>query len=115
MEIACAHRKKIASLSDRPINGSMKSTGRKTVKAATTSAPKAARSSGHATRHATTKAPSTTDDETTTDAAPPPAASAPAFEDIARRSYAIYLARGAEDGHDVEDWIQAEQELGARR
>ena len=31
--------------------------------------------------------------------------------DIARRAYALYLARGCEDGHDVDDWTQAEREL----
>ena len=32
-------------------------------------------------------------------------------EAIAQRAYALYLARGSEDGHDVEDWLQAEREL----
>ena len=31
--------------------------------------------------------------------------------DVARRAYDVYLARGQEDGHDVEDWLQAEREL----
>jgi len=31
--------------------------------------------------------------------------------DIARRAYALYLARGCEHGHDVDDWLQAEREL----
>jgi hypothetical protein len=31
--------------------------------------------------------------------------------EIARRAYDLYLARGREDGHDVEDWVQAEREL----
>ena len=39
----------------------------------------------------------------------------PTDEEIARRAYEIYLARGREDGHDVEDWIQAEQELSLGR
>jgi len=30
---------------------------------------------------------------------------------IAQRAYALYLARGREDGHDVEDWLRAEREL----
>lgn len=34
-----------------------------------------------------------------------------AGSDIARRAYALYLARGRENGHDVEDWLQAEGEL----
>jgi hypothetical protein len=33
---------------------------------------------------------------------------------IAQRAYALYLARGREDGHDVEDWLQAERELRER-
>ena len=31
--------------------------------------------------------------------------------DIARRAYDIYLARGREDGLNVQDWLQAEREL----
>ena len=31
--------------------------------------------------------------------------------DIARRAYELFLARGGEHGHDVEDWVQAEREL----
>ena len=31
--------------------------------------------------------------------------------DIARRAYDLYLARGCEAGHDLEDWLQAEREL----
>lgn len=31
--------------------------------------------------------------------------------DIARRAYDLYLARGREDGHDVDDWLQSEREL----
>jgi Protein of unknown function (DUF2934) len=31
--------------------------------------------------------------------------------DIARRAYELYLARDGEDGHDVDDWLQAEREL----
>ena len=39
--------------------------------------------------------------------------SAPTTEsDIARLAYALYLARGCEPGHDVDDWLQAERELG---
>ena len=33
--------------------------------------------------------------------------------DIARRAYELYAQRGCEAGKDVEDWIRAEQELGA--
>jgi hypothetical protein len=30
---------------------------------------------------------------------------------IAARAYELYLQRGREDGHDVEDWLAAEKEL----
>jgi hypothetical protein len=33
--------------------------------------------------------------------------------DIARRAYELYLARGCQHGHDLEDWVQAERELRA--
>jgi DUF2934 family protein len=33
--------------------------------------------------------------------------------DVARRAYDLYLARGCEHGHDVDDWMQAERELRA--
>jgi hypothetical protein len=36
---------------------------------------------------------------------------APTTEQIARRAYEIFLARGGEHGHDQEDWAQAEREL----
>ena len=32
-------------------------------------------------------------------------------DDIACRAYDLYVARGREDGHDIEDWMQAEREL----
>jgi hypothetical protein len=31
--------------------------------------------------------------------------------DIARRAYELYLARGCQHGHDLEDWVRAEREL----
>jgi Protein of unknown function (DUF2934) len=31
--------------------------------------------------------------------------------DIARHAYDLFVARGREHGHDVEDWIQAERAL----
>jgi hypothetical protein len=34
--------------------------------------------------------------------------------EIARRAYDLYLARGREHGHEVEDWLQAECDLGGR-
>jgi len=32
-------------------------------------------------------------------------------EQIARRAYELYEARGREDGHDVDDWLRAEAEI----
>lgn len=32
-------------------------------------------------------------------------------DDVTRRAYDLYLARGRQAGHDVDDWIQAEREL----
>ena len=57
-----------------------------------------------------------TDQTVTRTASRPPTAppSGPAQvteDDIARRAYDRYLARGCEDGHDLEDWFYAEQEV----
>jgi Protein of unknown function (DUF2934) len=35
----------------------------------------------------------------------------PITEVIANRAYELFLARGGEQGHDLDDWLQAEQEL----
>ena len=35
----------------------------------------------------------------------------PKAEQIAARAYQLYLERGRTDGHDVDDWLQAEYEL----
>lgn len=35
----------------------------------------------------------------------------PSQSAIAARAFAIYCERGCEPGHDVEDWLRAEQEL----
>ena len=66
----------------------MRIIGRKTVKTEKTSAPmvKASKSS---------KA----------------AKAAPTYEEIAKRSYELFLSRGGEHGHAEEDWLQAEREL----
>jgi hypothetical protein len=34
-------------------------------------------------------------------------------ERVAERAYELYVERGSEDGHDVEDWLRAEAELTA--
>jgi hypothetical protein len=35
----------------------------------------------------------------------------PTHQEIAARAYQLYLERGREDGHDTDDWFQAEYEL----
>jgi hypothetical protein len=40
---------------------------------------------------------------------------APSQDDIARRAYDLYQARGAEQGRDMEDWLRAERELRERQ
>ena len=37
----------------------------------------------------------------------------PSAEDIAREAYAIYEARGWQDGSDLDDWLEAERRLSA--
>ena len=36
-------------------------------------------------------------------------------EEIARRAYERFEGRGREPGHDVEDWLQAENDLRQRK
>jgi len=73
----------------------MKTTGRKTVKGEKTSAPKAVKAAKATSAEAAVKA-------------------APSHEEIAIRSYELYLQRGASDGFHEQDWLQAEAELLAR-
>ena len=35
----------------------------------------------------------------------------PITEAIARRAYELFLERGGEHGHDLDDWLEAENEL----
>ena len=71
----------------------MKIIGRKTVKGEKTSAPKAVKAgTGKTKMSSAVKA-------------------APTYEEIAKRSYEIYLERGGEHGHAEEDWARAESEL----
>ena len=37
----------------------------------------------------------------------------PNHEQIAQRAYELFVARGCEDGLDIEDWLTAEQQLVA--
>jgi hypothetical protein len=34
-------------------------------------------------------------------------------DDVTQRAYELFLARGRVDGHDVEDWLEAERQLVA--
>jgi hypothetical protein len=34
------------------------------------------------------------------------------LEKIRRRAHELFEARGREEGHDLEDWLQAEAEIG---
>jgi Protein of unknown function (DUF2934) len=74
----------------------MKTIGRKTVKGRQASAPMLAKSQDAPAASATrSHAP-------------------PSHEQIARRSYEIFLSNGGVHGRDVEHWIQAERELTGR-
>ena len=39
----------------------------------------------------------------------------PTHESIAMRAYEIYIERGAAPGRDLDDWLQAEQELTGKK
>jgi hypothetical protein len=41
--------------------------------------------------------------------------STPSREDVARRAYELFEARGAQPGWDLDDWLQAERELSSIR
>jgi hypothetical protein len=56
-------------------------------------------------------APVTTATTTTVKAEAPASPTPPTRDAIAKRAYELYLARGKADGHQFEDWIQAEREL----
>jgi len=43
-----------------------------------------------------------------------PAAQDNTEEEIRHRAYELYELRGREDGHDVEDWLEAEAEITGR-
>ena len=73
----------------------MNTTGRKTVKGEKVSAPKAVKAKQVAASTTEAKLP-------------------PSHEQIAMRSYELYLQRGAVDGYHEQDWLQAEAELLSR-
>jgi hypothetical protein len=35
----------------------------------------------------------------------------PTHQQISARAYQLYLERGRQDGHEIDDWLQAEYEL----
>jgi hypothetical protein len=35
----------------------------------------------------------------------------PRLKEITERAHELYLARGAEAGHELDDWLQAEREI----
>jgi hypothetical protein len=42
---------------------------------------------------------------------PSPGENHPNEDEVARRAYELYEARGAEPGHELEDWLEAENEI----
>ena len=36
-------------------------------------------------------------------------------EDIRHRAYELYVHRGRQDGHDLDDWLRAEEEMKGMR
>lgn len=39
----------------------------------------------------------------------------PTPDQVRRRAYDLWIARGCREGHDLEDWLDAERELRAQR
>jgi len=39
----------------------------------------------------------------------------PSPEEISKRAYELYLARDREEGHALEDWLKAQEELSRHR
>jgi len=93
----------------------MNTTGRKTVKGRTTSAPKKIEKASATKGNGSTELSETAAEVSATAAAPPTASPvlklAPTHEQIALRAYELFLARGSEPGHESEDWLAAEAEL----
>jgi len=96
----------------------MNTTGRKTVKGRTTSAPKKIEKSSATKVNGSNELSEAASEVASTGAAAPPTAApvlklAPTHEQIALRAYQLFLARGSEPGHESEDWLAAEAELSA--
>jgi hypothetical protein len=62
-----------------------------------------------AKRKSAGKTPDTASDRSSNPSTPEPVRVTE--QEIAERAYALYLARGCQPGHDIDDWLQAEQEL----
>ena len=90
----------------------MNTTGRKTVKGRTTSAPKKIEKAS-ATKERTSNEPSEATAEIAADSQSSAASvkPAPTREQIALRAYQINRARGSHPGHEAEYWLAAEAEL----
>jgi hypothetical protein len=46
---------------------------------------------------------------------PPTSAPQDLEHQIRLRAYELYEARGSEDGHEMEDWLRAEEELTSKK
>jgi len=92
----------------------MKNTGRKTVKGDKVSAPKAVKATS--SKITDEAKPAAAKPAAMTSATVPKSTSmsAPTHQEIAQRSYELYLARGSTDGHAEADWARAEAELRSR-
>jgi len=63
------------------------------------------------TEKETPKVPSTPANTSTSANTAAPVRTGPTHEQIARRAYEIFLARGGQSGNPEQDWHQAEREL----
>ena len=78
------------------------------------SAPKAVKATSSKTAEAKPAAAKAAMTSSTVPASKPMSKTAPTHEEIAMRSYELYLARGSMDGHAEDDWARAEAELQSR-
>jgi hypothetical protein len=65
------------------------------------------------TKRASTRAPASSSRKPRAKPASVIALVPPTHEEIARRAFELYVARGQSDGSEVGDWLQAESELAA--
>jgi hypothetical protein len=88
----------------------MNTSGRKTVKGRTTSAPKISKTPASEAAVVTASTLEAKDAKDAKDAkAGKPQ---PSHEAIAHRAYQLYLERGGQPGDQAQDWLAAERELG---